>query len=58
MELHDIIVESSRYSLDTNENSKEDDVPPIDLDMGSYVSLKSQSDISGDFHMLTSQVST
>ena len=26
MELHDIIVESSRYSLDTNENTKEEEV--------------------------------
>ena len=45
MELHDIIVESSRYSLDSIINSKEEDVPPLpglsDLDS---LSIKSQSD--------------
>ena len=57
MELHDIIVESSRYSLDANESTKEDDsVPPVannrqapgwmsDLDSSSF---KSQSESGGD----------
>ena len=49
MELHDIIVESSRYSFDANETSKEEDMQPlpglVDLDA---LSLKSQSDTAGD----------
>ena len=44
MELHDIIVESSRYSLDANESAKEEDVPaPPSLltDFDSSLSIKS-----------------
>ena len=44
MELHDIIVESSRYSLDANESAKEEDVPaPPSLltDFDSSMSIRS-----------------
>lgn len=49
MELHDIIVESSRYSLDANESTKEDDMqPPPGLNDLDAFSLKSQSEAGGD----------
>lgn len=56
MELHDIIVESSRYSLVAQESAKEDEEPAaalmsMELDVGSYTSFKSQSEHS-DFQAL------
>lgn len=55
MELHDIIVESSRYSLDSLINSKEEDVqPPPGLNELDLISLKSQSDSVGTSEILDS----
>ena len=55
MELHDIIVESSRYSLDPIVSSKEEDVqPPPGLSDLDALSLKSHSESGGDMASMDS----